>query len=294
VNPPLISGRRFPDLLASPPDASASWRAFSVHVHAPSSHGTAIFSDHLVGLRLSGGSRLHQEVGGRSSAGWVTPGCAVLVPAGQWNTWESRSHSGSPLGVATFVPDAFLARVIAEDWGGDPKRVEVFYRFLIRDPVIEGVLTRLAFETQQGSPMGSIYAESACEFLVHHIIRAHSSLAAPPPRYYGGLPRRSLRLVLDYIEENLSKPITLRQLAELGGVSPRHFERAFRQDLGIPPHGYVLQRRVDAARHLLVTQPALSIHEISKRAGFSSSSHLASAFRRQTGYTPTAFRRLRP
>jgi len=158
--------------------------------------------------------------------------------------------------------------------------------------VIEGLLARLAVEAKNGSPSGSIYAESACEFLAHHIIHAHSSLAAPPPPSSGGLAARRLKLVLEYVEENLAHRIALRRLAELAGVSARRFERAFRQALGVPPHAYVLRKRVVAARHLLLSQPTLAIHEIAAQLGFSSSSHLASAFRRQTGYSLTTFRRL--
>jgi len=106
------------------------------------------------------------------------------------------------------------------------------------------------------------------------------------------LPVRRIKLVLDYIEEHLARSITLQQLAALAEVSPRHFERAFRQALGVPPHSYVVQRRVDSARRLLTEQPTLAIHEVAARSGFSSSSHLAAAFRRQTGHTPTSFRRL--
>jgi hypothetical protein len=87
------------------------------------------------------------------------------------------------------------------------------------------VLTRLAFEAKHGPPSGSIYAESTCEFLVHHIIYAHSSLASPPRRCSGGLPARRLKPVLEYIAENLAQTLTLYRLAELAGVSPRHFER---------------------------------------------------------------------
>jgi AraC family transcriptional regulator len=97
---------------------------------------------------------------------------------------------------------------------------------------------------------------------------------------------------LDYIEENLAQPIALRQLGELAGISTRHFERAFRQATGVPPHAYVVRKRVARAQNLLLGEPGLTIDEIAVRAGFSSSSHLSSTFRRQTGYSPTAFRRL--
>ena len=101
-----------------------------------------------------------------------------------------------------------------------------------------------------------------------------------------------MKVVLDYIEENLAKPIALHELALLARVSVRHFERAFRQSLGVPPHTYVLGKRLSAARDLLLSQPTLTIEHIAQQVGFSSPSHLAAAFRRQTGYSPATFRRM--
>jgi AraC family transcriptional regulator len=124
------------------------------------------------------------------------------------------------------------------------------------------------------------------------MIHSYSTLSAPPPRASGGLPARRLKLILDYIEENLAQPIALRKLGELAGVSTRHFERAFRQAIGVPPHAYVVRKRVARAQTLLLSEPGLTVDEIAARAGFSSSSHLSSTFRRQTGYSPTTFRRL--
>jgi AraC family transcriptional regulator len=96
---------------------------------------------------------------------------------------------------------------------------------------------------------------------------------------------------LDYIDERLAEPITLRQLAQLAGVSPRHVERAFRKTVGIPLHAYVIDRRVAVARRLL-DDPTLNVESIATQVGFSNASHLALAFRRHTGYSPAAFRRI--
>ena len=145
---------------------------------------------------------------------------------------------------------------------------------------------------QNGSPLGPLYAESASEFLTRHIIHSYSSLSTLPREAAGGLPARRLNLVLEYIDANLQQHVALHHLAELAGVSTRHFERAFRQAMGVPPYRYVLRQRLDAARHLLLHQPPIPIEEIAVRAGYGSGTHLATAFRRQTGYSPRAFRRL--
>ena len=292
VSKTRITGAQFPDVLTTPPEASAAWKAFTVHVHEAPDHGTMLCSDHLVGLQFRGNLRLRRNLNGRSEEGWCGSGNVMIIPADHTSAWEVREYSGAPLGVSVFVPKAFLSRVVEQDLGADPNQLEIRPTFLSRDPVIESLLTRLASEARYGSPSGSLYAESACEFLAHHLIRTHSSLTTPPYTPSGGLPARRIKLVLDYIEEYLAQAITLPQLAALAEVSPRHFERAFRQALGVPPHGYVLQRRVDAARRLLAEQPTLAIHEVAARSGFSSSSHLAAAFRRQTGHTPSSFRRL--
>jgi AraC family transcriptional regulator len=191
-----------------------------------------------------------------------------------------------------FVPDAFLLHVIAEQWEADPRRVEIIPQFLVRDPVIEAVVTRLATEAQDGSPSGTLYAESACEFLAHHMIQAYSTLSRPPSRPSGGLSARRIKDVTAYIDENLAQRIALRELAALARVSVRHFERAFRQSLGVAPHTYVLERRVSAARDLLLSQPTLTVEQIALQVGFSSSSHLGLVFSRQTGYSPATFRRM--
>ncbi|HXA19578.1 MAG TPA: AraC family transcriptional regulator [Thermoanaerobaculia bacterium] len=252
---------------------------------------TLSFSDHVLNLRISGTCRIRQNAAGRSLAGRSGPGSLNLIPAHFAARWEAGAAAGPSRTIAVFVPGAFLARV-AEECGVESRKMEIIPQFLIHDPVIESTLTRLAIEAQSGSPSGQIYAESACEFLAHHLIHMYSSLSRPLSRSSGGLSGRRLQAVLDYIEESVADRITLRQLAELARVSPRHFERAFRESVGVPPHRYVIEKRVVAARHLLLSEPALSVERIAERVGFNSSSHFASAFRRYTGYSPSAFRRI--
>lgn len=285
-----LPASRFLASLVNPPAVSARWNGFSIHLFDPPSQATVTFADHVVALHLAGTGRLRREIGGRAVRGWFTPGTMNLVPADVPATWTG---SGGARAVVLAVSPGYLARVIEEGWGRSPGSVEVVGQFLVRDPVIETLLTRLAFEVRNGSPSGQLYAESASEFLAHHILHTYSSLAGPPPKFAGGLAGHRLKTVQEYVEATLAQPISLHRLAELAGVGPRHFERAFRQALGVPPHAYVLQRRIAVARHLLLTELALSVQEIAARTGFSSASHLAFAFRRQTGCSPLEYRRLR-
>jgi AraC family transcriptional regulator len=285
----LVSAAEFAGRLPAPPTVSLAWSAFTLHVSEPPLHTTAAFADHLLASQISGRCRLRQAIGGRAVERWSGPGAISLAPAHVKGTWDANGPSRV---IHLYIPDAFLSRVIVEEWGAEPGRVELVGQFLVRDPVIEDVMARMALEVENGSPLGPLYAESASEFLTRHIIHSYSSLSTPPQKAAGGLPARRLNLVLEYIDANVQQPVALHDLAELAGVSTRHFERAFRQAMGVAPHRYVLRKRVDAARHLLLHQPAIPIEEIAVRAGFSSGTHLATAFRRQTGYSPRAFRRL--
>jgi len=61
--------------------------------------------------------------------------------------------------IVVFVQDALLSRVILENWGADPRSVEIVPQFLVRDPVIEAVVTQLAIEAGNDSPSGLLYGE---------------------------------------------------------------------------------------------------------------------------------------
>ena len=247
------------------------------------------FTETALGLYTAGRNRIRRKQGGRLIEGWSDPGTVNLTPANFYAKWEADGSSNS---IVVFVQDALLSRVILENWGADPRSVEIVPQFLVRDPLIEVVVTQLAVEAGNGSPSGLLYAESACEFLAHHLIQRYSTLSKTPARPLGGLPAHRLKVVKNYIEENLGNPIALHELAGLACVSVRHFERAFRQSLGVPPHRYVLERRVSAARDLLLSHPKLNIEEIARKLGFSSSSHLSSAFVRRMGCSPATFRRV--
>jgi AraC-like DNA-binding protein len=110
----------------------------------------------------------------------------------------------------------------------------------------------------------------------------------PPPSRGGLSPARTQRICA-YINSNLDQNISLEALAEIAGLSTHHFARAFKQTVGMPPHGYVLQRRIERAQHMLVSTQ-LPLSEIALSAGFSDQSHLARHFRRMTGLSPSLVR----
>jgi AraC family transcriptional regulator len=281
----------FSALLGIPSDASTAWDPFFLQVvHETPLYARAQFRDLALGVYLSGRHATRRKIGGNLVEGWSDPGTINLTPPGVESTWEATASSRA---VVVVIRPEFISRAIEEHWEADSQSVEIIRQFLIRDPVIESITLNLAREAEGSSPGGRLYAESSCEFLAHHLIYRYSSLSKAPPRSMGGLPSRRLKLVLEYIEDTLGRPIKLRELAALAGISVRHFERAFRKSAGSSPHVYIMDRRLQKARELLINQPEMSIEQITVRLGFSSSSHFSSAFRRRTGFAPTSFRKTR-
>jgi AraC-like DNA-binding protein len=95
--------------------------------------------------------------------------------------------------------------------------------------------------------------------------------------------------VLEYIDHRMDDGLTVEVLAREAGLSVPRFKARFRAETGFPPAEFVLRRRIERASQLLSTS-GLSVLEVALQLGFSSSQYFASAFRRITGMTPTAFR----
>jgi len=116
-----------------------------------------------------------------------------------------------------------------------------------------------------------------------------SGWAGPVRGEFGTLPWGRLRRVIEYIQQNLDKELTLAELAALVYMSPYHFARLFKLSTGVPPHRFVIRQRIARASAILATQD-LSIAQISRLVGFGTASHFTTVFRRVTGITPKGYR----
>lgn len=98
-----------------------------------------------------------------------------------------------------------------------------------------------------------------------------------------------MKELVEFIDRNYAKPLTVAALARRARLSPFHFIRAFRSATGVTPHRYVRDRRLDRARHLLSTT-TMPVTEVCQAVGFTSLGSFSSLFRRATGQSPAAFR----
>ena len=145
-------------------------------------------------------------------------------------------------------------------------------------------------ELTVGGAGGPLAAESLANVLAVHLIR---HLVAPR-RFERGrdgtLPRGRLRAVVEYIEEHLDAGSSLEELAAVARLSAYHFARQFKAATGLPPHEYVIARRVERARQFLQGGGDLSLAEVGAQAGFSDQSQFTHHFKRLVGVTPGQFR----
>jgi AraC family transcriptional regulator len=109
------------------------------------------------------------------------------------------------------------------------------------------------------------------------------------PKYDRGLPSIKLRQALEYIDNHLSQNISLVEIARQIDMSQHYFCRSFKQSIGITPHQYLIQQRVERAKQLLI-HSELTILDITDECGFANPSHFAKYFRQHTGISPRQFR----
>jgi AraC family transcriptional regulator len=145
-------------------------------------------------------------------------------------------------------------------------------------------------ELMAGAAGGRLAAESLANVLAVHLIRHVLAPRRPERGHDGTLPRAKLRAVVEYVEEHLDASPTLEQMAAAARLSPYHFARQFKAATGLPPHQYVIARRVERAKHLLQGGSDLSLAEVAADAGFSDQSQFGHHFKRVVGVTPGQFR----
>lgn len=95
--------------------------------------------------------------------------------------------------------------------------------------------------------------------------------------------------VISYIENNLSKNLTIEELSDILHFHPSYFIRFFRAATGVTPLTFIQQKRISLAQRLLLDKN-MSIQDISATAGFSNPHYFSHYFKKATGLTPSEYR----
>ncbi|EKM0372990.1 GlxA family transcriptional regulator [Cronobacter turicensis] len=136
--------------------------------------------------------------------------------------------------------------------------------------------------------LGAEVARAVAHRLVMHHRRSggqtqHSEMLALSPR------SDRIQSALEYARKNLSRALTVDELADMVHLSPRQFSRLFREETGKSPAKAIEGLRLEAAR-LMIEQSRLSMDAIAREAGFRDRRHMREVFVRGFGVPPQALR----
>ena len=132
----------------------------------------------------------------------------------------------------------------------------------------------------------ALEGEIRLEFIAERI---RAALGGSPPEPAGRHPDRLAEELRAYLDANLFEPLTMSAAAGRVGSGTTQLARAFTGAFGIPPHRYVIGRRLDAARDRILRGQPLA--EVAAEVGFVDQAHLTRRFRQFLGTTPGRFGR---
>lgn len=99
---------------------------------------------------------------------------------------------------------------------------------------------------------------------------------------------------IEYININYYKKITPAYLSQISGYSPAHLRRLFVKNLGVPPMEYILNKKIDMVKEILLDAPEKTIDEIAELVGFCSASYLCKIFKKLVGISPLEYKKSTP
>jgi AraC family transcriptional regulator len=186
------------------------------------------------------------------------------------------------------VPKAGLDE-IARDHGVEPVGS---YRFTIREhDIVLAQLTQFVIPFIGSTDWtNSLMLDQFSLILGAHVLKTYAGLPPLGVAKRGGLAPWQKRRAAEMIRQRLDGNIRLSQLARECGLSVSHFTRAFRKSFGVSPYRWLLERRIDYAKALLLTSD-LPIANIALQSGFSDQAAFTRAFGRIVGDSPGRWKR---
>lgn len=233
-----------------------------------------------VGIAFSGHRGLPWSSGGRSAAGDIAPGSAIVTGAEGIDWLRVRE----PTEALEIYPSPELLRSVAG--GAAVERPTVVG---VPDGVVLGIGSVLRRVHATGGHLDDVAASTLAHRLAAHLLRRYAGIPVVGAPATGTLDARTVDRVAQYVDSALDGQLSLDRLAGVALLSPFHFARAFRNSTGLTPHAFVTARRMDRARQLLRTGPD-PVEAVARAVGFSNVSHFRRVFRQHTAVLPSAVR----
>jgi AraC-like DNA-binding protein len=157
------------------------------------------------------------------------------------------------------------------------------------DPITNHIAMTFVPALERPDQASKLFLDHAALALKTHFAHAYGEMR-PPDCIRGGLAPWQERRSKELMNSRLEEDISLAELASECRLSRSYFARAFKQTTGEAPHRWLMRRRVETAKRMLL-QSDLPLSEIALAVGFADQSHLTKVFSRAVGATPGAWRR---
>ncbi len=242
----------------------------------------------LLGVHLELFERYeYWENGKAAPVSTLRPGETIIYDVKRKPTFHlnSRFHS-----VHFYLPAAALHAIADE--ADAPWIHELHYQPAISraDPFLHNIARALLPVFGMPGQANQVFVDHLMLAVGHHVAVTYGDMKprAKPP--VGGLTPLQERRAKELLAANLSGNLPLADLARECGLSPSHLSRGFRRSVGMPPHPWMLQQRIERAK-LFLRHSEMSLAGIALAVGFSDQSHFTRSFSAWTGISPGLWRR---
>lgn len=168
-------------------------------------------------------------------------------------------------------------------------QVDFLEHVITIDEQLSGLLGAMLAEARGGNPAGDLFSQSISLALLAHLYERYSRSGAAMRA--GRLSTAQVATITRHVRDNIGAALSVAELAGLLQLSPAYFCRAFSKTLGVTPHRFVMNERVQAARTALRRGGVSSHADLAASLGFANRAHFSSVFRRLAGCSPTDFQK---
>lgn len=190
---------------------------------------------------------------------------AAIIPAGERHGYYARDENRF---LVADVPDHQAPALVS------------LPRFVDLSPPLQHYVRFLDAQLRHGS-MSGCTGQQVLQLLVQLLQEQYGAAVQPD---------RRIQVARRFLDEHYRRRVTVAELARVAHLSPRQLNHLFRQQVGLPPHQYLLQRRMHEARRLL-EHTRLGIRQVAEAVGYSSLAAFSDRFSRYFGLAPSHFRR---
>ncbi|MCP4969308.1 MAG: AraC family transcriptional regulator [Arcobacter sp.] len=160
------------------------------------------------------------------------------------------------------------------------KKIPIFEKHIIKDINLYNLL--LNFFISTFNKKNKMIIETNLINTISYLIKNYTQTTKKYPNLFDDkiVMKNTIEYINDYIEINIS----LDELASLSNLSKYHFLRVFKKNIGLTPHQYIINQRIQKAKKLVLSGDKLS--NIAYSVGFNDQSHFIRNFKRIYGYSP--------